>query len=163
MLDGMNIESGMRLARTFYEAGMSLAQTSVSPEGVGDSVVEKVVAGTANLAFSCELAMKLMLFRTDRWHRAEKTHDLQQLFGLLDEPVRRSIEDLTIAFYTSRSKQEYGHDRFIADLEASRDAFVNLRYWHELPKSGKGKFARPLFMCCLGQAMMLWLDILVPL
>ena len=156
----MNVRTGGLAAHAFFDAGYPLAVARRNNDGaVDDEFVASVLVGVTNIAFACELAFKVRLFPRTCWPKADGKHDLHLLFSLLVEKERELIEGLTIALYRDGSDSEYDHDAFANDLIISRDAFVDIRYWHEYPGKGHRRDARVKFMSCFGSAVMQWFDI----
>lgn len=160
MIDGMSIEAGECLARAFFNAGYQLATTRLDKSDViEEDDLAPTLVGVTNIAFACELAFKVRSFPRKSWHKIANKHNLQSMFQHLSEKEQEYIECLTIAMYIDNADAKYDHKAFAEDLGASANAFVDIRYWHELPGKGKGKSARVKFMACFGAAVMQWLDI----
>lgn len=161
-MQGMNLQSGAKLARAFYEMGLESASLPApSEQHLEDGYLERVIAGTANIAFACELAMKNVIFSRGATEQELRTHGLEKLFGMLQDGDQQLIEHLTITYCNGRCGDAYGHEQFAEDLRISAFAFPDLRYWHEVPDPGKrGKRARVAFMRGFGSAVMVWMELL---
>ena len=106
-------KSALRNANEFYVgAGLIFKQ----------SALEFIQVVSVNLAFSCELYLKAMLYELDI--DVGKTHRISDLYELLPKTYKMRIKE-NVHF------QYQGNEKFELILEEISDAFVFLRYAHE--------------------------------
>lgn len=86
------------------------------------SPLELMQVVSVNLAFSCELYLKAMLYELDV--DFGKTHRISNLYKLLPNKQKKRIEENVYFQYQKK-------DKFELILEEISDAFVFLRYAHE--------------------------------
>jgi len=105
-------KSALRNADEFYKgAGLIFIQS-----------LELIQVISVNLAFSCELYLKAMLYELDV--DFGKTHRISDLYRLLPEEQQKRVKE-NVHF------QHEKKDNFELVLEEISDAFVFLRYAHE--------------------------------
>lgn len=106
----------------------------------------KIWPACVNLALSCEISLKLLLWtETGKMARG---HGLDQdLYQKLSEGRRDSIRDRVINRMRplGSAMADYSPDRFEDDLTASDRTFSNERYIYEVV-TGRGHQVRPAFL-----------------
>ena len=158
-MQGMNTQSGMHLAHAFFEMGANALHEQPSDRRhINEGYVEKTIAGTASIAFACEVAIKNVICKRGACENELRGHNLEQLYKKLTDNDRHCIESITIRLCNGPNGNAYGHEQFIDDLQTSARVFEELRYWYEIPNPGKGKQARVAFMHGFGRAVILWMD-----
>ena len=156
---GINKESAVALAKAFYGIGSSALRAKPSAErDVNNGYVEHVIAGAACVAFSCEVSMKAMLFGGSSWDEAEGRHDLRMLFDMMDDEDRAFVRNATLLKLAGGASDISDAESFERALSESSDAFIQLRYWYELPGPGKGKSAKVAFLDALGSSFITLLE-----
>ena len=151
---GINRESAVALAEAFYEIGTDALRARPDTEcDLNNGFIECVIAGTANVAFSCEVSMKAMLFGGGNWDKAEGEHDLRKLFDLMDDGDRAFVQNATLQKLAGSKSEICDTELFERALAESSDAYIQLRYWYELPNPGKGKSAKVAFLDALGSSL----------
>lgn len=106
-------KSALKSADEFYiGAGLIFKQSSL----------ELIQVVSVNLAFSCELYLKAMLYELDV--SFGKTHRISDLYKLLPEEQQKMIKENIDFRYEKK-------DKFELVLEEISDSFVFLRYAHE--------------------------------
>lgn len=86
-------------------------------------------AAFANSSFACELFLKTLLLAQCCPTKDIRGHYLDELFGLLDEPVRESI---LASFPMGDGSHTRDREEFFLQLKEVRNAFSILRYSYEL-------------------------------
>lgn len=156
----------MSTADGFYDYHLGIVQASVYRE-LGSTFLRKAVSclvstqnrlpddpdlcykmwpACVNLAFSCEISIKLLLWKESG--EMTKGHRLKRdLYCKLSEIRRKSICERVITGMRplGSALSDYSFDRFDEDLSASDNAFFNERYVFELTP-GVGHGLRPAFL-----------------
>lgn len=152
------VNSASALAEYYYEFGKNTYE-SVTKEAIesDERIIFKSIVGNTNMTFACEIIMKVIAINEGKkLEELENTHNLNDLFQMLLNGTRNAISIMTVDIYNSKTNTaQYTEEDFYSDLEINKNAFVECRYWYELPKPGmQGKRAGQLFIYSFATALM---------
>lgn len=152
---------GIVQASVYREFGSSFLHKVVSclvsaPNGLPDNpdLRNKIWPACVNLAFSCEISIKLLLWKESG--EMTKGHRLKRdLYCKLSEKRRKSICERVITRMRplGSALSDYSSNRFEEDLLASDNTFFNERYVFELTP-GVSHGLRPAFLDVFSEVLL---------
>lgn len=151
------------LAKSYFNVGSSIYNSFNHVENeMSEDRLSELIVGYVNSAFSCEIALKYFIFiHHSVADIGTLSHSLTDLFMVLPDDFRQSVQSLTIHYINQRLSNQppYGETNFNEDLDSSSNAFVEARYWFEIGAPGsKGKESWNLFVYSLSRALCEQLD-----
>lgn len=88
-----------------------------------------IVAIAMNISFSCELFLKGILKVISG--KVTKGHNLEKLFGQLDDKIKNNIINIVSFDYECETGMSITQTQFFESLRIVKDWFVEQRYWFE--------------------------------
>ena len=151
------------MAEYFFEIG-SKVHLSVNAVAMNQNqdYIYKSIVGNVNMIFACEIILKILNYEEGvNGDELDNKHRLNELFQLLPEEKKNIIENDVVDIINSiiTNKEPYSKNNFYEDLEEFKNAYVECRYWYEIPAAGKtGKNAKQIFSYAFCKAMFKWIN-----
>lgn len=162
-IQGYDLHAAKKMAEYFFEIGRE-AYLSVNAAAINHNqdYIYKSIVGNVNTVFACEIILKILNYEEGiDLKDLDNKHRLNELFQLLPEEKKNIIKNDTVDIINSiiTNQESYSENNFCEDLGAIQNAYVECRYWYEIPAAGeKGKNAKQLFSYAFCKAMFKWIN-----
>lgn len=151
----MNTLEAILLAKTYHQEGLRLIKQTPTEAGDVQEFICRYIVGYTNLAFSCELALKIIIVcHNGAAESLPRGHGLKNLYEQLRSDIQLAIRYMTIEYCNQRLiNQVYTEEMFYADLEKYSRAFEEARYWYERRENEPEKAAGIIFISSFSEAL----------
>lgn len=151
----MNTLEAIILAKMYHQEGKRIIeQASINAKDILEFICLYTV-GYTNLAFSCEVALKVMIVsHNGRVESLPRGHSLKNLYEQLRSDVQLTIRHMTVEYCNQKLVyQDYTEEMFYEDLEKHSHAFEVARYWYERRDEQPEKSMAIIFMTSFSEAL----------
>lgn len=151
----MNNHEATLLAKIYYQEGMRIITQCYNDSAEIHEVICRNIVGYTNLAFACEVALKVIVVNYNGAVTAlPRGHKLKDLYDKLCNDIQTAISHLTVVYYNENlTNSIYTKEMFESDLQKYSNAFELSRYWYEQRETVSTKEAGIQFMSSLAKAL----------
>lgn len=151
----MDTSEAILLAKVYHQEGKRIINEARTKAKDIQEFMCIYTVGYTNLAFSCELALKVLIVcHNGAVESLPRGHGLKNLYEQLRSDIQLAIRHITVEYCNQKLiNQVYTEEKFYSDLEKYSRAFEEARYWYERLENKPEKSAGITFITSFSEAL----------
>lgn len=151
----MDTYEAILLAKVYHQEGKRIIDEARTKAKDIQEFICIYTVGYTNLAFSCELALKVLIVcHNGAVKSLPRGHSLKKLYEQLRSDIQTAIQYMTVEYCNQKLiNQVYTAEMFDEDLDKYSPAFEEARYWYERKEDNPEKSAGITFITSFSEAL----------
>lgn len=151
----MDTYEAILLAKVYHQEGKRIIDEARTKAKDLQEFICNCTVGYTNLAFSCELALKVLIVcHNGAVKSLPRGHSLKKLYEQLRSDIQTAIQYMTVEYCNQKLiNQVYTAEMFDEDLDKYSLAFEEARYWYERKEDNPEKSAGITFITSFSEAL----------
>ena len=151
----MDTYEAILLAKVYHQEGKRIIDEARTKAKDIQEFICIYTVGYTNLAFSCELALKVLIVcHNGAVKSLPRGHCLKKLYEQLRSDIQTAIQYMTVEYCNQKLiNQVYTAEMFDEDLDKYSLAFEEARYWYERNEDNPEKSAGITFITSFSEAL----------
>ena len=151
----MDTYEAILLAKVYHQEGKRIIDEARTKAKDIQEFICIYTVGYTNLAFSCELALKVLIVcHNGAVKSLPRGHCLKKLYEQLRSDIQTAIQYMTVEYCNQKLiNQVYTAEMFDEDLDKYSLAFEEARYWYERKEDNPEKSAGITFITSFSEAL----------
>ena len=151
----MDTYEAILLAKVYHQEGKRIIDEARTKAKDIQEFICIYTVGYTNLAFSCELALKVLIVcHNGAVKSLPRGHSLKKLYEQLRSDIQPAIQYMTVEYCNQKLiNQVYTAEMFDEDLDKYSLAFEEARYWYERKEDNPEKSAGITFITSFSEAL----------